>query len=141
MSDDISPAMKSVREKAAAFYLSLTDEERAAADEWAVIPKTEEPPDKWTQVFMHIADAMGLTAPWTISQRNIAHAATNEICEFLDKEQPLIDTYWIYHTVMNAVGTQFTEKFRGYSQHIIDVTNKAVTAIVETYFREGDISA
>lgn len=141
MSEEFSPLMQGIREKMAVWVAeSLSPEERKELEKWAVTPMAKaipkEPVDKWSAVFGHIAEAMGVTAPLSYSQRNTLHDATNEICETLDNEKPLVDTYWIYQTVMNAVGTQFTQKFRGYSQHIIDVTNKCVAEIVETYYRE-----
>ncbi len=138
---ELSPIMQGIRAKMAVWIAeALSPAEQDELSKWAVMPTeaiSEEPIDKWSAVFGHIAEAMGVTAPLSYTQRNILHETTNEVCEFLDKEVPLIDVYWIYNAVMNAVGTQFTEKFRGYSQHIIDVTNTAVDAIIETYFKES----
>ena len=139
---ELSPIMQDIRTKMAAWIAeALSPEEQEELSKWAVMPTeaiSEEPVDKWAAVFGHIAEAMGVTAPLSYTQRNILHETTNEICELLDKceKKSWVEIDMVRHHVMNTVGTQFATKFRGYAEHISSVTEKAVTAIVKVYYGE-----
>lgn len=143
MSEKLSPIMQVVSMKLAAWIAQdLTSEEREELSKWAVAPMaeviSEKPIDKWSAVFGHIADAMGVIEPLSYTQRDILHEVTNSVCVILDKceKYTRVEVDKVSRLVMNAIGTQFPVKFRGYAEHIIEATDKAVDGIVETYFKE-----